>query len=68
MAVKGPHHNKREKVAGLLFDLSKYLLTVVGVGAILPDSKIGGWVAIAGFSVAFVLLAIAVIVTPEERN
>jgi len=40
--MKGPHHHKREKLSSLLFDLVKYLLTVIGVGAILPDSKIGG--------------------------
>ncbi len=42
LAVKTAHHNKREKLSNLLFDLVKYLLTVIGVGAILPESKISG--------------------------
>lgn len=36
--MMGPHHNKREKLASLLFDLVKYIFTVSGVGAILPES------------------------------
>jgi hypothetical protein len=34
----------------------------------LPDSKIAGWTALTGSAKAFVLLAVAVVVTPEERN
>jgi pyrroline-5-carboxylate reductase len=62
------HHNKREKLSSLLFDLVKYLLTVIGVGAILPDSKIAGWTALIGSAIAFMLLVIALFVTPEERS
>jgi len=66
--VKRQHHHKREKLSSLLFDLVKYLLTVIGVGAILPDSKIAGWTALVGSFIAFVLLVIALLVTPEERT
>jgi small-conductance mechanosensitive channel len=66
--VKQAHHNKREKLATLLFDLVKYLLTVIGVGAILPESKISLATALIGLLITLVILTFAVIITPEERG
>jgi hypothetical protein len=44
------------------------LLTVIGVGAILLESKIPLWTAALGGGGALVLLVLAVVITPEERN
>lgn len=66
--MKGRYHNKREKLAALLFDLVKYLLTVIGVGTILPESKISAWTLVTGLLLAGVLLALAMVIAPEERN
>jgi len=67
-AVRSAHHNKREKLSSLLFDVAKYLLTVIGVGAILPESKIGGWTALVGFLLAVALVIVALVVTPEVKE
>ncbi|MGQ0810787.1 MAG: hypothetical protein ACT4OO_06125 [Nitrospiraceae bacterium] len=65
--VKGPQHNKREKLANLLFDLAKYLLTVIGIGAILPESKVALLNFLIGVFIAVALLVVALFITPEER-
>jgi hypothetical protein len=65
--VRGAYHNKREKLSSLLFDLAKYLSTVIGVGAILPESKISVGNLLIGVSLAVVILVAAVIITPEQR-
>ena len=64
--MKSRHQKKREKLSALLFDLVKYLLTVIGVGAILPESKISTGAALIGIGIAFVILTLALIMTPEE--
>jgi small-conductance mechanosensitive channel len=66
--VKVGHRKKREKVSALLFDLVKYLLTVMGVGAILPESKISIGTALVGMVIAFVILTLALVITPEETE
>lgn len=66
--VRQAHHNKREKLAALLFDLVKYLLTVIGVGAILPDSKISMMTALIGFALTLGLLSLALVITPEKEE
>jgi hypothetical protein len=64
--MKVPHYNKREKLANLLFDLAKYLLTVVGVGAMVPGSRSALETVFSGIGLAVVLLGFALIITPEE--
>ncbi|MBI3292052.1 MAG: hypothetical protein HYZ73_04500 [Elusimicrobia bacterium] len=44
----------------------KYLLTVIGVGAILPESKITIGTFLIGFAIAFIILVSALVITPEE--
>jgi small-conductance mechanosensitive channel len=66
--VKSRHQTKREKLSALLFDLVKYLLTVIGVGAILPESKISMGTALIGMGIAFVILTLALIITPEDTE
>jgi len=66
--VRSRHQKKREKLSALLFDLVKYLLTVIGVGAILPESKIAVGTALIGMAIAFVILTLALIITPEETE
>jgi hypothetical protein len=62
------HHNKREKLSNLLFDLVKYVLTVIGIGAIIPGNTIPVITAIAGFLGAFIVLGVALWVTPEVKE
>ena len=62
------HHNKREKLSTLLFDLVKFLLTVIGVGAIIPDSKISIGTALVGIIISLVVLMFALIITPEDKE
>jgi hypothetical protein len=55
-------------VSDLLFDLVKYLLTVIGVGAVLPDSKLSTATVISGLLFTLVIMVIALLITPEERD
>lgn len=66
--MKPRHHNRRKKVSDLLFDLVKYLLTVIGAGAVLPDSKLSTARVVAGLLFTLVILVVALLVTPEERD
>jgi hypothetical protein len=64
--MKIKNYNKREKLANLLFELVKYLLTVVGVGAVIPESPISFETAFSGIALATILLCFALVTTPEE--
>ena len=55
-------------MSDLLFDLVKYLLTVIGVGAVLPDSKLSTATVVTGSPLTLVILAGALLITPEERD
>jgi hypothetical protein len=66
--VKNKHHNRRKKVSDLLFDLVKYLLTVIGVGAVLPDSKLSTATVVIGSLITLVIFVGALLITPEERD
>lgn len=55
-------------MSDLLFDLVKYLLTVIGVGAVLPDSKLSTTTVVTGSLITLVIFAGAVFITPEERD
>jgi len=46
----------------------KYLLTVIGVGAILPESKISVGTALVGIMVALLVLTVALLITPEDTE
>jgi small-conductance mechanosensitive channel len=66
--VKQRHHNRRKKVSDLLFDLAKYLLTVIGVGAVLPESKLSTTTVVFGLALTLVILIVGLLITPEERD
>ena len=68
MLVKSANYKKREKLSTLLFDLVKYLLTVIGVGAIIPESNISLGTALIGMFIALVILTLALVITPEEME
>lgn len=55
-------------MSDLLFDLVKYLLTVIGVGAILPESKLSTATVVFGLAFTLVILAIGLFITPEEQE
>jgi hypothetical protein len=61
-----PHRNKREKAASLLFDLVKYLVTVIGIGALVPESRITNATVLLGLTMAAIILGLALVVTPED--
>lgn len=68
VVVGTPYHNKREKLANLLFDLVKYFLTVIGIGAILPGSTVPVLTATVGALIALLVLGVALWVTPEKEE
>jgi len=55
-------------VSDLLFDLVKYLLTVIGVGAVLPDGKLSTATVVTGSLITLVIFVGALFITPEEKE
>jgi hypothetical protein len=55
-------------VSDLLIDLVKYLLTVIGIGAVLPDSKLSTATVISGLLFTLAMLVTALLITPEEMD
>lgn len=68
MLMKVAHYNKREKLANLFFDLSKYLSTVIGIGGIVPGNTISLKTVFIGMLMAIAILGCALIITPEEKE
>ena len=64
MAVQ--HKKKREKLSNLLIDVVKYLSTVIGIGAIIPDSRITLERAALALAIGLITLIIALLITPED--
>jgi hypothetical protein len=56
-----------KKLANLLIELVKYMFTVIGVGAILPETRISRGTAAVGLGMAAVVLLVALLLTPEEE-
>ena len=63
-----PSPQQTGKLSNLLFDLVKYLLTVIGAGAIIPGGNISFITALMGILIAFVVLSFALVMTPEEKE
>jgi hypothetical protein len=60
------HKKKREKLSNLLIDIVKYLSTVIGIGAIIPDSQITLGRAALALAIGLITLIIALLITPED--
>ncbi len=59
---------KREKVANLLFDLVKYLLTALGATALFTDKNISmGMIVIASF-LAVLVFVLGIFITPKKED
>ena len=67
MSMKDENFLKKEKVANLLFDLVKYLLTTLGaivlLGKEMPDFR----VLLTTFAIAIIVFALAVFITPKKE-
>ena len=59
------YYLRRVKVADLLFDLVKYLLTAVGVGTLISGEMNGVKVPLLAVSGALLILIMAIIITPK---
>jgi len=59
---------KREKVANLLFDLVKYLLTALGATVLFTDKIIStGMIVIAAF-MAVLVFVLGIFITPKKED
>ncbi|MEW6618654.1 MAG: hypothetical protein AB1422_04795 [bacterium] len=59
-------YNKKEKIANTLFDVIKYILTVIVIGSIF--NKFDYKYIVIGVCLAVVLGVIAYIITPEKEE
>jgi hypothetical protein len=67
ISVPIKNYNRREKVGTLLFDLVKYLLTLIVLGSVF--AKVVNWKqAIAGFLLAMIIFGFAFYITPPEKE
>jgi hypothetical protein len=59
--------HKRDKLADVLFDLAKYLLTAVVIGGIFLGEDTGNVRVLSGLGLSLLILAIAAYVTPWKE-
>jgi len=58
---------KREKVANLLFDLVKYLLTALGATLLFTDKEISTGIILIIAALAILVFAIGIFITPRKE-
>ena len=58
---------KREKVANLLFDLVKYLLTALGATLLFTDKEISTGIILIIAGLAILVFAIGIFITPKKE-
>jgi membrane protein YdbS with pleckstrin-like domain len=66
--MKDKYFLKKEKVADLLFDLVKYLLTAITAGVMLSEKPINLISVIAGGIIAIIIFIVAVRITPAKEE
>jgi hypothetical protein len=66
--MKDKYFVKKEKVADLLFDLVKYLLTTMGAIVLLSKESPNFRVLLATFAIAIAIFAFAVFITPQKED
>jgi hypothetical protein len=59
---------KREKVANLLFDLVKYLLTALAATILFTDKVIGLKIIFVIGALAILIFILAIFITPERKG
>ncbi|MFH1097957.1 MAG: hypothetical protein ABH886_09645 [Candidatus Desantisbacteria bacterium] len=64
--MKVENYNKRDKIASTLFDVIKYILTIVVIGNVLD--KFNWQQALIGFISVMGIGIIAYIITPEKED
>jgi len=59
---------KREKVANLLFDLVKYLLTALGATLLFTDKEISTGIMLIIASLALLVFVMGIFITPRKED
>ena len=66
--MKDKYFLKKEKVANLLFDLVKYLLTTIGAIMLLKKEMYSFKALLISFVIAIIVFAVAVFITPLKED
>lgn len=66
--MKDKYSLKKEKVANLLFDLVKYLLTTIGAIMLLKKEMYSFKALLISFVIAIIVFAVAVFITPLKED
>lgn len=59
---------KREKVANLLFDLVKYLLTALGATLLFTDKEISTGIILIIAALALLVFVMGIFITPRKED
>jgi len=59
---------RRERLGNLLFEVVKYLITIILIGRLLKPESITLKVFVSGFVLTIVLLITAYFITPKNNN
>ena len=62
------YFHKREKVANLLFDLVKYLLTALGATLLFTDKDINIGVILIIVALAILVFVLGIFITPRKEG
>jgi hypothetical protein len=66
--MKDKYSLKKEKVANLLFDLVKYLLTTIGAIMLLKKEMYSFKALLISFVITIIVFAVAVFITPLKED
>jgi len=62
------YFHKREKVANLLFDLLKYLLTALGATLLFTDKEISTGIILIIAALALLVFVMGIFITPRKED
>ena len=68
MVMVDRYFYKREKVANLLFDLVKYLLTALGATLLFTDKDINIWIILIIVALAILVFVLGIFITPRKEG
>ena len=66
--MEAKYFYKREKVANLLFDLVKYLMTALGATLLFTDKVIELRLILIISALSIIVFVLAIFITPEKEN
>lgn len=66
--MKDRYFLKKEKIANLLFDLVKYLLTTLGAMILLSEKTVNVFSIVITLGIAVIILMTAIIITPVKEG